>query len=136
MGFLSLIDAKCDLNKYKQLWLLSVLRTAKRVAPPGQGASKCLVVGDRAWLSLGRQGRVVPAALPRDAGMPQQTQLASELQITPPPISGTSWRLREASRACCWYHGRASSPAAGSRQDRAELGETLQPPSPCPAPDD
>lgn len=69
MGFLSLMDAKWDLNKYKQLWLLSVLRTAKRVARLGQGASKSLAVGDRARLPLGRQGYKVPAALPGGAEM-------------------------------------------------------------------
>lgn len=75
MGFLSLMDAKWDLNKYKQLWLLSVLRAAKSVALPGQGASERPAVGDRARLPPGRQGDMVPAILPQGAGMGPPTVL-------------------------------------------------------------
>lgn len=105
MGFLSPMDAKWDLNKYKQLWLLSVLRTAKRVAPLGQGASKSPAVGDRARLPLGRQGCKVPAALPGGA------------EMGPPSVPG-----------CCSRHSWAVNCRSHRRPSPAHPGGCGKPP--------
>lgn len=140
MGFLSLMDAKWDLNKYKQLWLLSVLRTAKRVARLGQGASKSLAVGDRARLPLGRQGCKVPAVLPGGA------------EMGPPSVPGCcsrhSWAVNCRSRhhPSPAHPGKPPRRAAGIVAGLSALlqgasrtvqswGSLSSPPSPYPTPD-
>lgn len=58
MGFLSLMDAKWDLNKQNRLWFLSGLRTTKRGALqfPLQGASGAV----QSWGSLSSPPCPVP----------------------------------------------------------------------------